>query len=209
MRPATQFFLRRNCESAGNIRLRRNSSDRGSKAQSVVSGLETPRSLLQDDEMRCPIVEQHLQTSSPPGSRGIPPPFIGRPRSRPAHDPQGRATGDRQDQDGRNSRAPPSSGHPDCCPVRAQDLDRDRHRMDERWRRRREVAWPWCRVPGTFRDSGPAPGAHAPRCPLTASAQANCLGTGGSGATFPLGLLTPGYEADLLARPPPARANSS
>jgi hypothetical protein len=81
--------------------------------------------------------------------------------------------------------------------------------MDKRRRRRREVTGPRCRVPGTCRDhGGSAPRADAPGCSLSATFQASHLGAGGSGTTVLLGFLTPRYETDPFAWPPPARANS-
>ena len=158
--------------------------------------------------MRSPVIEQHLQTRLPPGNRRIPPPLVGRPRPRPAHDPERRAAGDRQDQTGRNGRAPTASGHADRCPVGAENLDRNGHWMDKRWRRGWEVAWPRCRVPVTGRDhGGPASRADAPGCSLPDTSRASRLGVGGSGATVLPGFLTPRYETDLFAWPPPARAH--
>ena len=160
--------------------------------------------------MRGPIVQQHLQTRPPSGNRGIPPPLVSRPRPRPAQDPDGQATGDLQHQAGRDGRAPPTSGHPDRCPIRAEELDWDRHWMDKRRRRRREVAWPRCHVLGICRDhGGSAPRTDASRCSSCATPRASRLGTGGSGTTVLRRFLTPSYETDLLARPSPARAHRS
>jgi len=154
--------------------------------------------------MSCPVIEQHLQTSPPAGRRGIPPPFIGRPRTRPTNDPERRVTGDRQNQAERNGRAPPPPGHPDRCPVRTEDLDRDGYRMHERRRGRREVAWPRWHIGASFRDGSSAPWAHVPKCPLAATSRAGHLDAVCPAAKVLVGFLAPSYEADLLAGTAPA-----
>ena len=157
--------------------------------------------------MRSPIVEQHLQTRLPPGSPGIPPSLVGRPWPCPARDPDRRATGDRQNQAGRSGRAPPTPGHPDRCPVGAEDLDRSWHWMDKSRRRRWEAARPGRCLPGNVRDnSSSVSRAHAPRCSLSATSQTSRLGA--CDPTILPGFLTPRYEADLFARPPPTRRHS-
>jgi hypothetical protein len=157
--------------------------------------------------MRRPILEKHLQTSPPSGGRGIPPALVGRPWPRPALDPDGRATGDRQSQVRRNRRTSPTPGNPDRCPVRAEDLDRNGRWMDECRGRGREAAWPRWRIPDVRRDHGSsASRADAPSSSLLAIPQASRLGAGGSSAAVLLTFLTPRHEADLFTGPPPTRA---
>jgi hypothetical protein len=80
--------------------------------------------------------------------------------------------------------------------------------MDKRWRRRREAAWPRCHILGICRDhGGSAPRTDASRCSSCATPRASRLGAGGSGTKVLRRLLTPSYEADLLARPSSARAH--
>src|SRR5271166_2105403 len=98
----------------------------------VVGGLEAPLSLLKDNQVRRPILKQHLQTSPPARRLGIPPPLVCRPWARPSLDPDGRATGDRQTQPGRDRRTSSPPGNPHRCPVGSKDLDRNRRWMDER-----------------------------------------------------------------------------
>ena len=101
------------------------------ETSSIVGGFQTPPSQLEDDQMGGPVFEQHLQTSPAPGSRGIPPTLVNRPRPGPAQDLERRAAGDLRYQEGRDRRAPATARHPDLGPVGAQDLDKQRRQMDK------------------------------------------------------------------------------
>jgi hypothetical protein len=161
--------------------------------------------VFENKQMRCPIVQQHLQPRSSPRRYGIPPPFVSRPWPRPANDLRIAVACTHENQTEGSCCSPPAPVDPDWCSVGADDLDGNWHRIDKSRRRRRKTSGPG----PAFRLTGGTTIATTSRAYMSGHAfsrttQMSRPGTHHSIRGLAVMFFAPRHKADLLAWTPSA-----